>query len=263
MKTLLPSIISLSIFPFFVYGQVGINTDTPLTALEVKAADPNNHTPTEGIIVPRVTSLNMTDSKPKGLLVFLDAEDPTTPAIERGFYWWNGTEWKPFFSMNKIKRDETITYVSAQNIFREGNIDNNLVTTRTIPFAASNLVAGDPANFEINANNELVVKKAGKYHIVAIFSLNYSQVTNNRRDSFEGTILVNNTTTNPILTAAYGFPSSLTEFNNSFTVSGVLRLNANDRINLQINRYYADSGNVTIRPNGSQTNVTLRYMGPL
>lgn len=252
----------LSIITTNTIAQVGINNDNPLVNLHVSAADASNPQFNEGVIIPRVTSLNMTDTKEKGLLVFLDNEDPATTIVEKGFYWWDGTTWIPFFSMNKMTKDKTITYVSCLESFREGNMtDASSTNVRTMQFNNATLIANDEGNFEINSNNELVVKKAGSYHVQAVISLN-SVSTNNGRDAYEAKILVNNVEPTPNLRTAYGFPSGNTFFDSNSAISGYVELNANDRISIQINRYYRDTGtSVTIRPNGSISNLTLRYLG--
>lgn len=251
---------------FKTNAQVGINTDEPLVDLHVQAEDPENPEPNEGVIIPRVNSLNVTDAKETGLLVFLDFENPSTIEIEKGFYWWNGTQWIPFFSMNKMTKDRTITYVSCSDSFREGNITNNSSTSvRTMQFTPESLVANDSENFEINANSELVVKKAGTYHVQAVISLNFSN-SSNGRDAYEAKILLNGVEPTPRLRTAYGFPSGGTSFNSNTAISGFATLNANDRIRIEINRYYLDpdSGvNAVMTPNGNMSNLTLRYLGQL
>lgn len=246
-----------------VNAQIGINTPAPLTAAHIAVSDPDDPQSDEGVIIPRVTALNTTDLKTVGLLVFLDTENPATPEIERGFYWWNGVDWIPFFSMNKLTKDRTITYVSCLDAFREGNITSNISTnTRTLQFDASSLIANDTDNFEINANNDLVVKKAGTYHLFTSISLNYT-ATGAARDAFEGKILVNGSEPTPNLRTSYGFPSNGSDFtsNNNFTIGGYVTLNENDVIRIQVNRYYRDAGTVVVRPNGLASNLMLRYMG--
>ncbi|MCW3162366.1 hypothetical protein [Chryseobacterium oryctis] len=250
-------------------SQVGINTNVPLTTLEVKTKDISNPLKTDGVIIPRVTSLNLADSKEHGLLVFLDYENPATEEIERGFYWWNNNtqNWIPFFSMNKMKKDKTITYVSCKNSFNEGNLTYSSTNLRTLGFNSSSLIANDEGNFEVNAAGELVVKKAGTYHVQAVVSLNSSSSTtanSDQRDSYEAKIFVNGAEPSPNIRTAYGFPSGGLTFDSNSAMSGFVTLNANDRIIFSINRYYRDTGstvNSIITPNGSLSNLTLRYIG--
>ncbi|KMQ62247.1 hypothetical protein ACM40_08045 [Chryseobacterium sp. BLS98] len=256
---------------FFCFGllssQVGINTNTPKTTLEISAKDKDNPLSNEGVIVPRVTSLNVTNAKDHGLLVFLDFEDPLTAVIERGFYWWNNTSstWIPFFSMNKMTKDKTITYVSCKSTFDEGPLTSTSTNTRTLGFDINTLIANDTGNFSVNGAGELVVKKAGTYHVQGVISLHsVTNGVNAARDAYEGMVLVNGTEPVPNLRTAYGFPSGATVFDSNTAISGFVTLNVNDRIRFSINRYYRDAGftdPATITPNSTLSNLTLRYMG--
>ena len=256
---------------FFSFGllssQVGINISTPKTTLEVKTRDKDNPLSNEGVIVPRVTSLNVTSTKDHGLLVFLDSEDPLTATIERGFYWWNNTTstWIPFFSMNKMTKDRTITYVSCKSTFDEGPLTSVSTNVRTLGFDVNTLIANDTGNFSVNGAGELVVNKAGTYHVQAVISLhNVTNGNNAARDAYEGMVLVNGAEPVPNLRTAYGFPSGGTVFDSNTSISGFVKLNVNDRIRFSINRYYRDASftdPVTITPNSTLSNLTLRYMG--
>ena len=268
MKNISTLLIVGNLFCFGLLSpQVGVNTNTPKTTLEIRTADKNNPLSNEGVIVPRVTSLNVTNAKEHGLLVFLDFEDPLTEAVERGFYWWNntGNTWIPFFSMNKMTTDKTITYVSCKNTFNEGPLTSSSTNVRTLGFDINTLIANDTGNFEINASGELVVKKAGTYHVQGVLSLHsIGNGVNAARDAYEGMILVNGAEPAPNLRTAYGFPSGATIFDSNSAISGFVTLNVNDRIRFSINRYYRDAGftdPVTITPNGTLSNLTLRYMG--
>jgi len=257
-------LLHLILSPISIFSQVGINTNTPLTALHVAATNINNPLPTDGIIIPKVKSLNGTDNKTVGLLVFLDNEDQNTLEIEKGFYWWDGTTWIPFFSMNKITEDFTITYVSSLNNFKEGNITSDLTTNiRTIEFDPDTLIANDEDNFMVNANKELVIKKKGYYHVQAVISIKSTTTsTPQARDSFEAKILINNLEPSPNLRTSYGFPNGGTSFDSNSVISGYIKVNANDRVSININRYYhKENSIVTMTPNGNLTNLTLRYMG--
>lgn len=256
------SIFFLSMGSFMIQAQVGVNTETPLATLHVESSDPENPSPTEGLIIPRVSTLNLTDPKEVGLLVFLDSDDPGTLEVEKGFYWWDGVAWIPFFSMNKLTKDLTVTYANFTNAFREGtNLTTNSTDIRHLALDPSSLIANDASNFSINGNGELVVNKAGKYLITAVVSLK-SQSTTAGRDSYEAKILVNSAEPTPNLRTAYGFPSGGDEFNSNSTISGYVSLTAGQRISVQINRYYRDEGTtVTISPNGTMSSLTLTYLG--
>jgi hypothetical protein len=246
----------------FSSAQVGINTDTPLATMHIESSDEENPMNTDGILIPRVTALNMTDTKEKGLLVFLDYENPATPEVEKGFYWWDGTTWRPFFSMNKMTKNLTVSYAACTSAFFEGtNLTTGSTHVRKMRFDPLTLLANDVGSFSVNAQGEFVVQKAGTYQLLAVVSLR-SESTDAARDSFEAKILVNGTEPTNVLRTAYGFPSGNTIYDSNSTISGAVKLNPGDRIAIEINRYYRDTGtNVIISPNGSLSSLTLTYLG--
>jgi hypothetical protein len=244
-------------------AQIGINTDNPQSTLEIVSSNSTDPNPTEGLIVPRVTSLNTTDAKEKGLLVFLDYEDPSTPEIEKGFYWWNGTNWIPFFSMNKMQKNTTVTYVNFLSEFLESTsiTSNTSTNTRNMVMDPDTLIANDSENFEIDSSGKLVVLKKGTYHLLAVVSLN-SYTETGARDAFEIKILVNGAEPSPVLRSAYGFPSGSNSYNSNSSIVGYVKLEQDDVVSVQINRYYRDTGtSVTITPNGNLSSLTLTYLG--
>lgn len=265
MKKIHILIYVILLLPFTLKSQIGINTTNPLATLEVASTDPMNPLVNEGVIIPRVTSLNITEQKEKGLLVFLDYEDHTTSNIEKGFYWWNGSNWIPFFSMNKLTKDLTITYVSFLDTFKEGSITETSSDNRLMMFDKSSLIANDTDNFEVNTTNELVIKKAGTYHIQAIISIkSVTNSTTQAREGYTGVILVNGVEPNAQkLRTSYSFPNGGTTFNSNSTLSGFIKVNANDKITVKVNRDLKTGNNttVTLNPNGKLSNMTLRYLG--
>ncbi|HCR77710.1 MAG TPA: hypothetical protein DIW37_15175 [Chryseobacterium sp.] len=95
-------------------------------------------------------------------MVFLNSAD----AAQKGFYWWNGTEWKRFLSLSRVSSNKSILYATTKNTFKEGNMTElGSSNDRTLDF--EDFTTNDASNFEINSSGELVVKKAGYYHIQA------------------------------------------------------------------------------------------------
>ncbi len=82
----------LALFSCGLYSQVGINTATPESTLDVRG---QNHlgavTAQDGVLVPRVNSL-ATNGSVNGQLVYLIADAGT---FTKGFHYWNGTVWQP------------------------------------------------------------------------------------------------------------------------------------------------------------------------
>lgn len=76
-----------------LHSQVGINTTSPESTLDVRA---ENHLGTvssnDGILVPRVNNLSV-DGSVNGQLVFLIADNGT---FTKGFHYWDGMQWVGF-----------------------------------------------------------------------------------------------------------------------------------------------------------------------
>jgi len=248
---------------FLAQGTVGGNELTPSVTMDISTKDVDNPGFSEGIIIPRVTNLNVTDPKEVGLWVFYE-----TSTLDRGFYWWDGVTWQPFISITQISADLTIAHAYCKNIFKEGDMSGSTATNlRTIEF--DGLETNDVANFEINTDGELVVKKAGKYHVYGVVNIrNASSVVNSdKRDAIEVKLYVNGANASLIngnlnIEGANSFPTG----NNTVVVflSGALTLNTNDRLLYKVNRYYRDSEPfIVIRPDPSAlSNLTLKYLGP-
>ncbi len=73
-----------------IYSQVGINTPSPESTLDIRA---KNHlgavTSTDGILVPRVNAINV-NGLVNGQLVYLVAD---AGSFTKGFWYWNGSIW--------------------------------------------------------------------------------------------------------------------------------------------------------------------------
>jgi len=262
MKKVIHIIFFISCLQCIAQGTVGISELSPETTVTLSVIDPDNPGFDEGIIVPRVTSLNMTDLKEVGLLVFYESSD-----TDRGFYWWDGVQWWPFISISQITADLTIAHAYCKNTFKEGDITASAATnTRTIEFDA--LKTNDTNNYEINTDGELVVKRGGKYHIYGVvYVKNISSIVNaDKRDALEAKLYVNGTDAsatngNLDIEAANSFPTG----NNTIVMfmSGVLILNDGDRLSYKVNRYHRDADSpIIIRPDSEAlSNLTLKYLG--
>ncbi|MCQ4142621.1 hypothetical protein [Chryseobacterium sp. EO14] len=81
------------------FSQVGVNTPTPETTLDVRGV---NHlgavTAKDGILVPRVSNLT-TNGSVSGQLVYLVAD---AGSFSKGFYYWNGSEWRSIKDSSSI-----------------------------------------------------------------------------------------------------------------------------------------------------------------
>ncbi len=93
MKKYILSLVLCSGLAAFSYAQVGINTTSPESTLDIRG---KNHlgavTSTDGILVPRVNDLT-TNGSVNGQLVYLIAD---AGSFTKGFYYWNGSAWTGF-----------------------------------------------------------------------------------------------------------------------------------------------------------------------
>ncbi len=263
MKLTIKKIALLLMFIGFniTFAQVGINTKTPKSTLDIFNENETSPTANTGVIIPRVSSLNLTDNKEIGLLVFLDSSDTT----QKGFYWWDGSKWNPFISTNRIISKKYITYASTSSYFKEGDLIGNTSNARTLDF--DYIKSLDPENFEIS-NGELVVKKAGYYYLKSVAYLKKNGGDYVRRDQLDLRIYING-----------GNASAADSFNfdiqgsNGFAVqflpitiiaAGTVKLKANDRLSMRVVRSYSDpTTNSTIinADVSTKSNLILSYLG--
>lgn len=248
---------------FLTKAQVGINNLQPFSTLDISANSQANPSNVSGIIIPKVNSLNTTNNKEIGLLVFLNSSSIS----DRGFYWWDGSKWNPFISTSKITKNKTITYVTTENSFAEGIMNKNSNTdTRTLKF--SGIQTNDVTNFSINTNGELEIKKAGYYYIqAASFILKNTNTT--RRDQLDMKIFVNGNNASNSNVENFNIEGSKSYPTGTATIainaSGSIKLNVNDKISMKIVRSYRDTSpddDVIIIPDpDTRSNITLRYLG--
>lgn len=101
----------IGLFTFFANGQVGINTPSPQTSLDVRAA---NHlgavSSKDGVLVPRVNNLSVNGTQ-NGQLVFLVSDWAT---YKSGFVYWDGTKWSPIKPANFDVTDDALINNSIQ-----------------------------------------------------------------------------------------------------------------------------------------------------
>lgn len=100
---------AFTLLSYNAFAQVGINTSTPSTTLEVVAKNPTGTTTTvDGVIIPKVDRLraqSMT-SIPTSTLIFVNdistgaAAGITAEITSIGFYYFDGTKWTTFVTSN-------------------------------------------------------------------------------------------------------------------------------------------------------------------
>ena len=258
------SIIVLIIFYTPVFSQLGINTESPKTTLQINSSNKDVPLSTDGVLIPRVSQLINDVNIENGLLVFLTNDYDN---LKTGFYWRKENTWIPFFSSNQIKADQTIALVNTNNRFVESvSITSNTNTSiRTLNFNPNTLKANDTENFSINSTGELVVAKTGKYLIQSTITIQANS-DDAARDGIEIHLMKNGSLANPTIGSAFSYPMSSgvgATSTNSTGINGYIYLNAGDRLNLRFNRYYRDTGSnsVTISPLGNISTFTIRYLG--
>ncbi len=88
----LKGIILLFLVSSLVLAQVGINVSTPQSTFDIRGTNHQGaNTATDGILVPRVSSLGVNGTV-NGQMLYLIADDATN-GYSKGFHYWTGTEW--------------------------------------------------------------------------------------------------------------------------------------------------------------------------
>ncbi|MDP9954426.1 hypothetical protein J2X97_000063 [Epilithonimonas hungarica] len=106
-KTIFYSSLLFSSLVFSQTGNVGINTTTPETTLDVHAINHNGPVSgTDGILVPRVNDL-VVDGTSDGQLVYLMQDNG---AYMRGFHYWDASipAWKPLVMQQSVTNNNEI-----------------------------------------------------------------------------------------------------------------------------------------------------------
>lgn len=127
-------------------GQVGINTTSPQTLLDVRATNHNGAvTGSDGILVPRVNALG-TNGTVNGQLVYLISDDVTN-GFSKGFHYWDGSNW--------------ITTISKSNV--EWTDGSNLIYASQAKAAGNNVVVTDTGNIGVGTtttSSKITVKQS-------------------------------------------------------------------------------------------------------
>lgn len=98
MKTFAPVLIVLiaCTISFTAFAQVGINNISPKALLDITVADPADPEPTDGILIPRLTSFPTIDPTldQHGMLIYMNN---AAAFAGKGYYYWNNDNnaWQP------------------------------------------------------------------------------------------------------------------------------------------------------------------------
>ncbi len=111
----LKGIILLFLVSSLVLAQVGINVSTPQSTFDIRGANHQGaNTATDGILVPRVSSLGVNGTV-NGQMLYLIADDATN-GYSKGFHYWTGTEWSSFAPARQHDWYKTSTTDDATSI---------------------------------------------------------------------------------------------------------------------------------------------------
>jgi len=102
----------------FTFAQVGVDTNTPYATLDV-TGKPTDTTKIDGIIAPRISGDNLRlksavyGENQKGTIVYVTNADSapigsTINVTVTGYYYFDGTTWKPFSSTNSSTTGSSI-----------------------------------------------------------------------------------------------------------------------------------------------------------
>jgi len=129
-------------------AQVGINTTTPLSTLEIRANDPANPTNADGLLIPRVDAfpIPIPTASQQSMLVYL-----TTPyfGTSPGFYFWDsafnwwlpvgGRNWK-LGGNNDVLATDFIGSVNQMDVkFKRYNINSGIISEYNTAFGYNTL----------------------------------------------------------------------------------------------------------------------------
>lgn len=196
----------LAFFSISIYSQIGINTTTPNSTLEIKSQSMTNPSITEGFIVPRVEKLALSP-KPginqDGMMVYLTkdfTDTSVTPNLvySSGLYYW---DWN--YNTNTglwLRYLSTIVSTSGTAVFRSlsaGKISiGDINSSNTIGSAYA-------PDTTINNISNAVLLKTGSQNAVykinfvnALQSTQYLTIVTLESKGIEGDLSVNNSTIN-------------------------------------------------------------------
>lgn len=172
-----------------VYGQVGINTDTPdpSAIIEVSADSPPGSTVVtkKGMLIPRVALSDAVDvttipDPAKGLLVINTANSGTYPTevLANEYYYWDGAHWERLILKSVV--DEA---VKSRIFYVESNTKQdvppstiNFTNTNNFKYIVATFNGATPVNIgniiTLNSDSSFTVNISGLYDFSAFVNFN-------------------------------------------------------------------------------------------
>lgn len=185
-KIILLSLLTLSTLTL---AQVGINTNSPQTTLDVRATNHNGAvTGSDGVLVPRVNNLTTAGTQ-NGQLVYLIAN---SGSFIKGFHYWSGSAWTPLVSSSSdgdawgVSGEDLTTHISRTGRVSIGASAGTIgiLNTNGVVYHEGLLNATNSTDYTIlglsNSNGELVKMTMGNI-------TNASWLTNGTLDSQNNT----------------------------------------------------------------------------
>lgn len=140
-KTLKINLFFFIIYCIPSYGQVGINTNTPVSTLDI-LGNPSSSTVVDGLLAPRIslTALiakdNLYTTNLAGTIVYVNdisnsVSTKTTNITSEGYYIFDGDKWYPFIQQSKtnvINVSGLNSNLSSPNIFSGATFNPNTPT---------------------------------------------------------------------------------------------------------------------------------------
>ncbi len=236
-------IISTMMLSSFAFSQIGINTPSPASTLDINAKNATGtSTNVDGLLIPRVSrerAFNMPNNTPTSTMVYITDLSGTqtgkTVNVDTvGFYFYDGTAWIKLNPINTSTNSFIPKVVASASYTGSAILTNDGTPIFIAPTTVNNVNDG---NYHYLSNDpdryKYIVPSTGTYQLS--ITAGYQLVNNSGNNAFtlyawrqspSGTIL-NSIILNNVINISYsGGVSGL----NSLSGSAIVRANAGDRL---------------------------------
>ncbi|MDR6462667.1 hypothetical protein [Chryseobacterium sediminis] len=228
------------LIPVLSLAQVGIKTTAPNASLHIEPTSIPAPTGMDGILIPRIKSFPVAQSKGHTVFLFQHATLPD------GFYYWDGISWVSFLSNYNRLYDDSIYAVTGVGYSASGNTENNVLF--------STLKAYDSTGFSVSAN-QITVGKSGTYLVSFNSALKKTIGTvNENRAIYTYRVKKNGVT---VLTTSNSITNEGTTAT-SVALSGILNLVQNDVIIVTVQKT-TETGSTSYVGYGTNC-ITMTYL---
>lgn len=182
------------------HAQVGIGNTDPKATLDITVTDPDNPSATDGILIPRVNTLNITspNTDQDGMLVYLttDVTISTVP-YSKGFYYWDdGTNTWTQISGAKQINDLNDGISDGSSVFLGANsgINDDLSGNQNIAVGSSALQDNISGFGNIAIGDSSLNNSTGDFNTAIGTTSLFSNTSGSSNVAIGGASLQNNTT---------------------------------------------------------------------